>query len=116
MILRCSLLLVLLTAPVIALAQADEQKTLSDLTIEKFGEMAGGVQNIGPLELSSGVKRYGLPIMCATTNTYNANGFLIGLTYWQVNFSEDGSEVTSMTDVTGLNHECYGSDLKLHQD
>lgn len=116
MTVRNALVFALLCTPFALAAQETEQKSLSDLTIETLGEMAGGVQNIGPLELSSAVKRRGAPMMCATTNTYNSNGFMTGLTYWQVTFSEDGSEVKSMKDVTGLNHECYGSDLKRHKD
>ena len=109
---RAVLILAFLSCPLSVVAQESEDKSLDELAVEALGEMAGGVDRIGELEMSSAVNRKGAKMLCATTPAYNSNGSFIGLTYWQVNFNKDGTEVKSLNDVTGLNHECYGSDLK----
>ncbi|MCL6285398.1 hypothetical protein M3P21_17860 [Ruegeria sp. 2012CJ41-6] len=50
--------------------------------------------------------------MCATTDAYNSSGTYIGRDYWEVTLDEDGQEVVSTRDVTGLNSPCYGVDYK----
>lgn len=109
---NAALFLAFLVIPTSAAAQEPEEKSLDELAVEALGEMAGGVDRLGQMEMSSAVTRKGAKMLCATTPAYNSSGSFIGLTYWQVNFSEDGTEVKSVNDVTGLNHECYGSDLK----
>lgn len=86
---------------------SEEQVALPDLAADALAEKAGGADRIRGLELSRSYRKGGADAMCATTNAYDSSGFFIGLTYWQVVFTEDGSGVQSLRDVTGLNSSCY---------
>lgn len=98
----------LLLLPLTVGAEGSEEKVaLPDLAADALAEKAGGAERIGGLELSRSYKKAGAEAMCATTNAYDSSGFFIGLTYWQVIFNEDETEVQSLRDVTGLNSSCY---------
>jgi hypothetical protein len=98
----------LLFAPFTGLAEETGDKPeLPDLALEALAEKAGGVDHLSAPEFSAVRKHNGTSGLCATTNAYDSNGYFIGLTYWQVEFNADGTEVTSLRNVTGLNSACY---------
>lgn len=108
-----SLIALLLLLPTIAAAQdgtETEKPALDDLAVDALVDKAGSASRVRGLELSRAVPlRDGGKTMCATTNAYDSSGNFIGLTYWQLTFGADGSEVKSMRNVTGLNSDCYSA-------
>ncbi|MBJ6369997.1 hypothetical protein [Sedimentitalea arenosa] len=100
--------LCLLLLPATACAESSEERVaLPDLAADALAEKAGGRDRVSGLELSGSFRKGGTQALCATTNAYDANGHFIGLTYWQVEFSADGTAVRNLRNVTGLNSDCY---------
>ncbi|MDK3073603.1 hypothetical protein QO034_10815 [Sedimentitalea sp. JM2-8] len=103
----------LVLAPLAGLAEGTGQKPdLPDLALQALAEKAGGADHLSTPEFSTIRERNGAPSLCATTNAYDSNGYFIGLTYWQVEFNADGTEVTSLRNVTGLNSACYSESYR----
>ncbi|MFD3191114.1 hypothetical protein ACFMPD_12675 [Sedimentitalea sp. HM32M-2] len=102
-------------APYAASAEGTEEKVeLPDLAVDALVENAGGAGKIVGLELSRPVRHDGATTLCATSNAHDRNGNFIGLSYWQVTFDDTETEVTSVTNVTGLLSACYGETYKLY--
>lgn len=114
---RFAIPLCLALAPALAAAESSEEKVaLPDLAADALAEKAGGRTHVKGLELSGGFRANGAQALCATTNAYDANGYFIGLTYWQVEFSADGTAVKSLRNVTGLNSACYSESYDRYGD
>ncbi len=98
-----------LLLPVSALAEGTEEKAeLPDLAADALVENAGGSGRISGLEMSRSFRHNGATTMCATSDARDGNGNFKGLTFWQVTFNADGTEVVSVRNVTGLISDCYG--------
>lgn len=108
------LLAVLCLLPMGAIAEGtEEQVDMPDLAADALVDKAGDARRVRGLELSRAVNgRNGGKTMCATTNAYSDSGSFIGLTYWEFTFDADGTELTSMRNVTGLNSDCYSARYK----
>jgi len=107
----------LVLIPLTAIAQDSEEKAeLPDLAADALAEKAGGANRIRGVELSKPFGSGGKSAMCATSNAHDGNGNFIGLTYWQIEFNEDGTEVKSVRNVTGLNSNCYSERYKTYKN
>ncbi|SFT82449.1 hypothetical protein [Sedimentitalea nanhaiensis] len=114
---RLTLAACLMALPVAALAQGSEEKVdPADLAADALFEKVGGPQHIRGLELSPVYGSGGHAVICATSNAHDANGNFIGLTYWQMTFNADRTEVTSVRNVTGLFSDCYSESYKTHRN
>jgi hypothetical protein len=98
-----------MVAPLAGMAEGTEERAeLPDLAADALSDEAGGAELVRGLELSAASRRNGSQSLCATTEAFDANGYFIGLTYWQIDFNAAETEVQTLRNVTGLNSACYG--------
>ncbi|MBK0327308.1 hypothetical protein I5535_08370 [Rhodobacteraceae bacterium F11138] len=113
---RLILVACLVAVPCVAFSQDGEEKAeLPDIAADALFDKVGGRQHIRGLELSPVSGSGGHAVICATSNAHDANGNFIGLTYWQMTFNADRTEITSVRNVTGLLSDCYGETYKRYR-
>ncbi len=102
--------------PVLADENAELVERARQTAAEAIAKNMTDPTNPGQAGVSRLFERDGRPTLCSVTDAHTASGTYIGRTYWEVTLNEDGSEVVSTRNVTGLISDCYGEDYRAFRE
>ncbi|WP_164657921.1 hypothetical protein [Tropicibacter sp. Alg240-R139] len=101
-----------LVSPAVAQEGAELVERARQTAAEAITESMTDPSNPGQAGVSRLFEKDGQPTLCSVTDAHTPGGTYIGRTYWEVSLNDDGSEVVSTRNVTGLFSDCYGEDYQ----
>ncbi|GAB5436534.1 hypothetical protein [Falsiruegeria mediterranea] len=105
-----------LACPAVAQEQSEFVERARQTAAEAIAESMSDPSNPGQAGVSRLFSKEGRPTLCSVTDSHTAGGTYIGRTYWEVTLNEDGTEVVSTRNVTGLISDCYGEDYQAFRE